>query len=132
MLNTMMRLFAPIAFSLAFLSLAAAEPTKILFLAGDRSHASGEHEFNAGCQLLAKALNEQSGLDVEASVIQGWPEDESVFEGVDAVIIYSDSTKVIQHGWQTADALTKAGVGIMFMHYAVHPGPEEGEKYFRP
>ena len=53
---------------------ATAETTKILFLAGPRSHASGDHEFNAGCLLLAKALNEQSGLDVEATVIQGWPD----------------------------------------------------------
>ena len=30
------------------------------------------------------------------------------------------------------DALAKKGVGIMFMHYAVHPGAPEGEKYYRP
>ncbi|MEM7015152.1 MAG: ThuA domain-containing protein, partial [Verrucomicrobiota bacterium] len=110
----------------------ADEPTNILFLAGPRSHASGDHEFNAGCLLLAKALNEQSGLNVKATVIKGWPEDESVFEGVDAIIIYSDSTKVVRHGWEKTDELAKAGVGLMFMHYAVHPSPAEGEQYFRP
>jgi len=40
--------------------------------------------------LLAKALNEQSGLDIEATVISEWPQNESVFDDVDAVIIYSD------------------------------------------
>ncbi len=110
----------------------AAETTRILFLAGSRSHASGDHEFNAGCLLLAKALNEQSGLDVEATVIQGWPEDESVFENVDAIIIYSDATSVVEKGWGKTDELAKSGVGLMFMHYAVHPSPEMGEKYFRP
>jgi hypothetical protein len=109
-----------------------AETTRILFLAGPRSHASGDHEFNAGCLLLAKALNEQSGLDVEATVIKGWPEDESVFENVDAIIIYSDATKVVEKGWEKTDQLAKKGVGLMFMHYAVHPSPEMGEKYFRP
>jgi len=109
-----------------------ADTTKILFLAGARSHASGEHEFKAGCMLLAKALNEQSGLDIKATVISGWPEDESVFDDVDAVIIYSDGTKVIKNGWEKADKLAKSGCGFMFMHYAVHPSPEEGEKYFRP
>jgi len=113
-------------------STALGETTNVLFLAGERSHKSGEHEFNAGCQLLAKALNEQSGLDVHATVINGWPEDESVFSGVDAVIIYSDGTKVISHGWEKADQLAKTGVGLMFMHYAVHPSPEEGERFFRP
>ncbi|MEM1294908.1 MAG: ThuA domain-containing protein [Verrucomicrobiota bacterium] len=114
------------------ISAIADEPTKILFLAGPRSHASGDHEFNAGCLLLAKALNEQSGLNVAASVIKGWPEDELVFEGVDAIIIYSDSTKVVRYGWEKTDELAKAGVGLMFMHYAVHPSPEEGKQYFQP
>lgn len=118
---------------LAFgLATATAETTHILFLAGERSHKSGEHEFGAGCQLLAKALNEQSGLDIHATVINGWPEDESAFEGVDAVIIYSDGTKVVSHGWEKTDQLAKSGVGLMFMHYAVHPSPAEGERYFRP
>jgi putative membrane-bound dehydrogenase-like protein len=110
----------------------ARDTTKILFLAGPRSHASGDHEFNAGCLLLAKALNEQSGLDVEANVVKGWPGDEGVFDGVDAVIIYSDSTKVVGQGWEKTDELAKAGVGLMFMHYAVHPSKEQGEKYFQP
>ncbi|MDC0318860.1 hypothetical protein OAL50_04260, partial [Akkermansiaceae bacterium] len=39
---------------------------KIVLIAGSRSHASGEHEFRAGCMLLAKALNDESGLNVEA------------------------------------------------------------------
>ena len=39
----------------------SAAPADIVFLAGGRSHGPGEHEFNAGCQLLAKALNEKEG-----------------------------------------------------------------------
>ena len=81
-------LFWSIAFGL---SDTRGESANILFLAGERSHKSGEHEFNAGCQLLAKALNEQSGLDIHATVINGWPDDESVFNGVDAIIIYSQN-----------------------------------------
>jgi type 1 glutamine amidotransferase len=111
---------------------AVADTTNILFLAGARSHASGDHEFKAGCMLLAKALNEQSGLDVKATVISGWPKDESVFEGVDAIVIYADGTSVIRNGWEKTDQLAKKGVGLMFMHYAVHPSPEEGEQYYRP
>lgn len=132
-----MRLFPLILLALHFalalpFVVQAKGPTKILLLAGPRSHASGDHEFYAGCMVLAKALNEQSGLDVEATVIKGWPEDESVFENVDGVIIYSDSTKVVSKGWQKTDQLAKAGVGLMFMHYAVHPSKADGEKYFQP
>ena len=131
-------LMKPTTFLLSVLALfasvvpMAAKTTNILFLAGARSHASGDHEFRAGCMLLAKALNEQSGLDLKATVISGWPKDEKVFNGVDAVIIYADGTSVVRNGWEKTDQLAKAGVGLMFMHYAVHPSPEEGEKYFRP
>ncbi len=104
----------------------------IVFLAGGRSHGPGEHEFNAGCLLLAKALNEQSGLGVKATVIQGWPKDETVLDGIKALVIYADGTSVVSKGWDKVDALAKMGVGIMFMHYAVHPSPAEGEKYYRP
>ena len=104
----------------------------VVFLAGGRSHGPGEHEFNAGCQLLAKALNEQSGLGIKATVISGWPKDETVLDGIKALVIYADATSVVSKGWEKVDSLAKKGVGIMFMHYAVHPKPEEGEKYYRP
>ncbi len=104
----------------------------IVFLAGGRSHGPGEHEFNAGCQILAKALNEQSGLGVKATVVSGWPKDESVLDGIKALVIYADGTSVVGKGWAKVDELAKKGVGIMFMHYAVHPSKEDGEKYYRP
>ncbi|RYD45099.1 MAG: hypothetical protein EOP85_09110, partial [Verrucomicrobiaceae bacterium] len=40
---------------------------KIVFVAGNPSHAPGEHEHRAGCMLLAEHLN-KSGLPVEAVV----------------------------------------------------------------
>ena len=105
---------------------------KILFLAGPPSHANGEHEFRAGCMLLADALN-QSGLEVEAKVHwYGWPKDESIFEGVDACIIYADAGGRLGKKVEFLDKKVKAGMGIMFMHYGVHPSKDVGEKYFKP
>jgi len=123
----------PILFlTLVSLSASAVAENKIVFLAGSRSHGPGEHEFYAGCQILAKALNEQSGLDVKAEVIKGWPADESVLDNAKAIVIYADGTSVVGKGWEKMDALAKKGKGIMFMHYAVHPNAPEGEKYYRP
>lgn len=105
---------------------------KILFLAGNPSHANGEHEFRAGCMLLAKALNE-SGLDVEAKVhYYGWPKDESIFNGVDACVIYADAGGRFGKKYAFLDQKVKAGMGIMFMHYGVHPSKSVGQKYFTP
>lgn len=104
---------------------------KVVFLAGGRSHGPGEHEFRAGCMLLAKALNE-SGLDIQAEVHNGWPSDEKVLDGAKALVIYADGTSVVGKGWDKVDQMAKAGTGIMFMHYAVHPSKEQGDKYYRP
>ncbi len=104
---------------------------KILFLAGTPSHGNGEHEFRAGSMLLADALNE-SGLEVEAKVHwYGWPKDESIFDNVDACIIYADAGGKLGDKVEFLDQKVKSGMGIMFMHYGVHPSKEVGEKYFK-
>ena len=62
----------------------------VLFIAGNTKHRHGFHEYKAGSILLADALN-TSGIPIEAKVHwYGWPEDESIFDGVDACIIYAD------------------------------------------
>ena len=111
----------------------AKDKHKVVFLHGSRSHASGDHEFQAGSHLLAKHLNAQDKVDVEAVVNAGWPEDESILDDADAIVIYADGTKVIGHGWEKMDELVREKkVGVIFMHYAVHPSVEQGEKYFLP
>ncbi|MEJ6718926.1 MAG: ThuA domain-containing protein [Akkermansiaceae bacterium] len=110
-----------------------AKKKKIVLIAGSRSHASGEHEFRAGCMLLAKVLNEQSGLDVEAVVVgRDWKKDKSVLDEADAIFIFADGTSGIAGEWDYLDGLAKKGVGFTFMHYAVHPNPAEGKKYYQP
>lgn len=123
--------FARLLATAALLLAQAHAANKIVFLAGGKSHGPGEHEFRAGCMLLAKALNE-SGIDVQAEVHSGWPSDESVLDGAKALIIYADGTSVVGKGWEKVDKMAKSGVGLMFMHYAVHPEKEEAEKYYRP
>jgi len=109
------------------------EAKKIVFIAGRRSHSSGDHEFRAGCMVLAKALNEQSGLKVKATVVgPDWKKDKSVLDDADAIVIYADGTSGIAGEWEYLDSLAKKGVGFTFMHYAVHPTPQEGKKYYQP
>lgn len=113
-------------------SLFAEETKNILFLAGNPSHSSGDHEFRAGCMLLADKLN-ASGLAIKASVHSyGWPEDESIFDDVDACVIYADAAGRFGDKYAFLDEKVKAGMGIMFMHYGVHPSQPVGEQYFMP
>lgn len=110
------------------------EAKKIVLIAGKPSHPSGQHEFNAGAIILARCLNEQSGLPLEVKVVHnGWPEDESVLEGADAVIVYSDgNARHPVNGHETTlDKMAAQGVGIMFMHYGVEVPPGEQGEYFK-
>lgn len=121
----------PLLLTLSLTVAVSSAATKIVFLAGGPSHGPGEHEFRAGAMLLAKSLNE-AGLDIQAEVHSGWPKDERVLDDAKAVIFYNDATSVVSRGWAKVDRMAKAGVGLMFMHYAVHPSAEDGEKWFRP
>ncbi len=113
-------------------SFACAKPT-IVIIAGVKSHPSGQHEFNAGATLLAKALNEQSGLDLQTVVVtNGWPKDASVLKGAKAIVCYADGGPkhpFIGH-LDEVEALAKAGVGIMCMHYGVEVVPDQAGAEF--
>ena len=111
------------------------EPVRIVFLHGDRSHASGAHEFRAGSMLLAKCLGEQNAVAVKCDVHAGWPstgEGLALLDAADAIVFYNDGTKIVGQGWEKVDQLAKSGTGLLFMHYAVHPDPANGERYFKP
>src|SRR6267378_4074340 len=80
------------AYFLILLAAASAFPAsaaKIVMIAGTPCHASGAHEFNAGTLLLEKCLRQNKG--VETVVVKGgWPEDEKVFDGASAIVLYMD------------------------------------------
>lgn len=107
---------------------------KVVFLAGGPSHGYGEHEFNAGCRILAKDLNE-SKTGVLATVYQnGWPSDPTAFDNANAVVLFSDGGDghpYLSH-LDEVDALALKGVGLGFMHYAVEiPKGKPGDAMLR-
>lgn len=105
---------------------------KVVFVAGPQSHGYGEHEHRAGCLLLAEAL--EAGMPgFEAEVVAGgWPEDESVFEGADAIVIFSDGAgghPTIPNR-EEVDAMMGEGVGLVCLHFAVEvPEGQPGDDF---
>ncbi len=105
-------------------SVANAAPKKLVVIAGKPSHPPRMHEFNAGVQLLVKCLKDVPDLQVDF-VLNGWPQDEAVFDGADAVVFYMDGggrhEAVQENGrrLKLIDEWTKRGVGIGCMHYGV-------------
>lgn len=113
-----------------------AEPQKIVLVAGKPSHPPRMHEFNAGVQLLAECLKGVPEVQVEC-VLNGWPEDESIFQGAAAVIFYMDGggghEAVKQDGrrLKMIDGWVNEGVGIGCMHYGVEVLPQQAGAEFK-
>jgi type 1 glutamine amidotransferase len=112
---------------------AAAADTKIVLIAGKASHGPGDHEFNAGTQLLVKCLENVPGVK-PVFIAGGWPEDESVFHGAKAVVFFMDGGgghPMIQK--DRLDAMQKLmdqGVGLVCLHYAVEvPKGKPGDRF---
>jgi hypothetical protein len=111
-------------------SASAQTKKKIVFIAGPPSHEFGGHEHNAGCDLLAKCLNETMADKIETKVYHnGWPKEANALDGADAIVMYCDGGNghmAIAHIAEI-DALAKKGVGIGCIHYAVEPGEQKNE-----
>ncbi len=117
--NLLARLF----FCLLTAAIAAnADTQRILFIAGAPSHGWNKHEFPAGCKLLADCLNE-SGLSLEASVSEGWPEDSKLLENADVIVLHSDGhDKHVALGKDAVlEALYENGKRFVVLHYALEP-----------
>ena len=109
-----------------------ASKKKAVLIAGRDSHSRGTHEHNAGCTLLAMALNENMP-EMHAVVYRdGWPEDPTALDNADTVIFYADGGKrhpVMPH-LEQLDALNKKGVGVICIHYGTEiPKGPAGERF---
>jgi len=112
-------------FSLLLSPLAPAEKS-VLLIAGPKSHAPGQHEHPAGCELLAKHLN-SSGLGLSAEVSLGWPADAAKAAAADALVIYSDGEDAHAAKGHVAELRQRlaAGKGLVVLHYALEPTDAE-------
>lgn len=105
------------------LPLSAAGPTKIVFIPGTPSHGYGMHAHRAGLLLLARSLKQQWPQLETVVADNGWPGADTL-EGADALVIDCDgSTHVALGHLDQVRVLSKRGVGIALIHYALEPPP---------
>ncbi len=106
---------------------------KIVLVAGHPSHGPGDHEFNAGVQLLNKCLQGQPGV-LSEYYLNGWPKDPTAFDNADAILFFMDggsSHPMVQGDHlEQLDALMKQGVGLACAHYAVEVPKDKGGPEF--
>ncbi|MEX1121815.1 MAG: ThuA domain-containing protein [Balneolales bacterium] len=106
---------------------ASAQEKQVLFIAGGPSHGFGSHEHLGGSTLLARTINE-ADIGVNATVVSGWPEDRSIFDNIDAVVIYSDGGRghlMLDHIEEFREVMDR-GVGLVNIHYAVEVPKGDG------
>lgn len=112
-----------------------AAPRKLVLMAGKPSHPAGQHEFNAGVQLLAKCLQNVPGLKTDF-ILNGWPEKDDQLLATDAIVFYMDGRGghelVKQNGrrLELMQQLVDKGVGIGCMHYGVDIVPAQAGPQF--
>ena len=130
--------------SLFALSLAALAPALsaktpdgkplVILIAGKPSHGPGQHEHNAGVQLLAKCLAQgASQVVTKVHLNAEWPSAEELAQA-DTVLIYSDGggghPVLAGDHLASLDKEMKRGCGFMTLHYAVEiPRGEGGNKF---
>ena len=99
-----------------------AKLAKIVLLAGSVSNKPGQHEYFAGCALLAGWLKETPGV-WPVMAAEGWPKDERIFDGARAVIVYADGGEKLPFleaaRWDKVKALVGKGTGLVMLHQAV-------------
>ncbi len=109
----------------------AADKKHVLLLAGRPSHGPGEHEHNAGVQLLAKCLEQgaASAVDVKFHLNADWPTVEEL-KWADTVLFYADGggghfMLAGDHIAQLSEEM-KRGCGFVCLHYAVEFPADKG------
>lgn len=107
----------------------------VLMIAGKPSHGPGDHEHNAGVQLLAKCLAQGAADRVEVKFhLNGeWPPADELAKA-DTVVIYSDGGggHPALQGEHLAELgkEMKRGCGFVCLHYAVEPTIPKGNAEF--
>ncbi|MGV3533675.1 MAG: ThuA domain-containing protein [Chthoniobacteraceae bacterium] len=129
--------FLPLFLALAVTTASsfAADKKVAILIAGRPSHGPGEHEHNAGVQLLAKCLKEGAAdrLEVITKLNAQWPTPDELAKA-DTILIYSDGggghpalqdDRLNQLGEQM-----KRGAGFVCLHYAVEVPKDKAGKQF--
>jgi len=132
-MNRILALLSCAALLSSFGADTSAAEKKIVLVAGRPSHGPGDHEFNAGCLVLKRCLDQVPG--VKSVVVQGgWPKEPDAFEGADAILLFMDGggghPVIRENHLQVMGALMRKGVGLGCAHYAVEVPKDKGGPEF--
>lgn len=108
-----------------------AKVAKIVIIAGSPSNKAGQHEYFAGCAMLADWLRKTPGIHPVLAA-EGWPQNEQIFAGAKAVVVFADGGVKLPflapERWAKMKTLIASGTGFVMLHQAVDvPEAQAGE-----
>jgi hypothetical protein len=94
----------------------------VLLLAGSVSNKPGQHEYFAGCTLLAQWLRQNPGV-TPVQAANGWPVDETLLQRARTIVVYADGGQKLpflsaERMKLMRDAMAR-GAGLVMLHQAV-------------
>lgn len=99
-----------------------AKVAKIVIIAGSPSNKAGQHEYFAGCAMLADWLRKTPGIHPVLAA-EGWPQNEQIFAGAKAVVVFADGGVKLPFlapgRWAKMKTLIAGGAGFVMLHQAV-------------
>jgi type 1 glutamine amidotransferase len=105
---------------------------RVVLIAGAPSHPPGMHEYNAGCLLLKRCLDESKFVDSRVFT-NGWPTAPGALDAADAIFLYMDGGKshgaLREENLKQLRGLMDKGVGLGCAHFAVEVPKENGRDW---
>jgi hypothetical protein len=105
---------------------------KIVLIAGSVSSKPGGHEYFAGCTILANALKQTPGV-WPVMAAEGWPQNERIFDGARAVVVYTDGGTKLPFldaaRWEKMKSLVGKGTGLVVLHQAVEVPEDRADEF---
>jgi hypothetical protein len=116
-----------------------AKDTKVVLLAGKKSHAPGEHEYEQGLNLLRHCLD--NGLNVRHVIVElhtnGWPQDEATLDDADTIVLFSDGASrghahplVADNHMPALKRQMDRGCGLVVIHWTLNLPSKLGQETF--
>lgn len=103
---------------------------KVVLVAGSNFYKSGEHEYAAGCEVLADLLKQTPG--VAPVLALDWPKKPETFAGAKAVVFFLDGgdKHAVLKGDRLAEVqkLADAGVGLVLLHQVIDVPKDLGDR----
>jgi hypothetical protein len=99
-----------------------AKGATVLLIAGEPSNKAGQHEYFAGCTLLAKWLRQHSDV-IPVQAANGWPKDETLIDRAKCIVVFADGGPKLPflqpERMARLGAAMKRGAGFVMLHQAV-------------